>query len=164
LRACALIDRKRVLDVLIGGLKSRLRCSEHVETDSKAIYRNACRLQLEGIVSKRKDSRHPSGRAASWSKVTCRTRDSFAVAGIVYNRNKFDGFYLARRKEGGFLDAGKVENGFTRASQRDLEVRAKALKSRLQSLTKKIRKPKAQWLKPELLVDVEYRALTVEGR
>jgi bifunctional non-homologous end joining protein LigD len=128
------------------------------------IYQNACRLQLEGIVSKRKDSRHSSGRTASWSKVTCRTRDTFVVAGIAYNRTKFDGIYLARRKEGGFLYAGKVENGFTPASQRDREERTKALKSRSQPLTKKIRKPKAQSLEPELLVDVEYRGLTVEGR
>jgi bifunctional non-homologous end joining protein LigD len=96
--------------------------------------------------------------------VTCRTRDTFVVAGIAYNRNKFGGVYLARRKEGGLLYAGKVEKGFTRASQSDLEQRAKALKSRAQPLTKKIRKPKAQWLKPELLVDVEYRALTAEGK
>jgi bifunctional non-homologous end joining protein LigD len=164
LRACAVIDRKRVLEVLIGGLKSRLRYSEHVEADSKAIYQNACKLKLEGIVSKRKDSRYSSGPTASWTKVTCRTRDTFVVAGIAYNRNKFDGIYLCRRKEDGLLYAGKVENGFTPASQRDLEESAKALKSRSQPLTKKIRKPKAQWLKPELLVDVEYRALTGEGK
>ena len=38
------------------------------------------------------------------------------------------------------------------------------LMARAQPLTKKIKKPKAQWLKPELLVDVEYRALTGEGK
>jgi bifunctional non-homologous end joining protein LigD len=86
------------------------------------------------------------------------------VAGIAYNHNKFDGIYLARRKEDGLLYAGKVENGLTRASQRNLEERAKALMARAQPLTKKIKKPKAQWLKPELLVDVEYRALTDEGK
>jgi bifunctional non-homologous end joining protein LigD len=164
LRASALIDRKRVLEALVSGGEGRLRYSEHVEADSKAIYQNACKLQLEGIVSKRKDSRYASGRTTSWTKVTCRTRDTFVVAGIAYNHNKFDGIYLARRNEDGLLYAGKVENGFTPASQRDLEERAKALISRAQPLTKKIKKPKAQWLKPELLVDVEYRALTGEGK
>jgi bifunctional non-homologous end joining protein LigD len=164
LRACALIERKRGLEELIGDRRARLRYSEHVEANSKDLYQNACKLQLEGIVSKRKDARYSSGRTANWTKVTCRTRDTFVVVGIAYNRNKFDGIYLARRKEDGLLYAGKVENGFTPASQRDLEERAKALMSRAQPLTKKIRKPKAQWLKPELLVDVEYRALTGEGK
>ena len=96
--------------------------------------------------------------------MTCRTRDTFVVAGIAYNRNKFDGIYLARRNEDGLVYAGKVENGFTPASQHDLESRAKNLRTRTQSLARKIRKPKAHWLKPELLVDVEYRALTGEGK
>jgi bifunctional non-homologous end joining protein LigD len=37
---------------------------------------------------------------------------------------------------------------------------AERLKTRAQPLSKKVNKPKAVWLKPEILVDVEYRALT----
>jgi bifunctional non-homologous end joining protein LigD len=164
LRGCALLDRKRLLKALIGGLEGRIRYSEHVEADGGLIYQNACKLQLEGIVSKRKDSRYWSGRTAHWTKVTCRTRETFIVAGVAYNPNKFDGIYLARRKEDGLVYAGKVENGFTPASQHDLESRANHLRTRTQPLTRKIRKPKAHWIKPKLLVDVEYRALTGEGK
>jgi bifunctional non-homologous end joining protein LigD len=164
LRSCALIDRKGVLEALIGELTGSLRYSQHLEVDGARMYADACKLELEGIVSKRKDSRYSSGRTANWTKVTCRTRDTFVVAGIAYNRNKFDGIYLARRKEDGLIYAGKVENGFTPASQHDLESRAKNLRTRTQPLARKIRKPKAHWLKPELLVDVEYRALTGEGK
>jgi ATP-dependent DNA ligase len=57
--------------------------------------------------------------------------------------------------------AGKVKNGFTRASQWDIEARARSLHMACtQPLTKKTKKPKAHWLKPKLKVDVEYRALT----
>jgi len=38
------------------------------------------------------------------------------------------------------------------------------LKTRTQPLTKKIKKPKAVWLTPEVLVDIEYRALTGEKK
>jgi bifunctional non-homologous end joining protein LigD len=165
LRACALTDRKRALKALIGNVEGRLRYSEHVEADSNVLYRNACKLQLEGIVSKRKGSRYASGRTANWTKVTCRTRETFIVAGIAYkNGKKFDGIYLARRTEEGLLYAGKVENGFTPALQRDLEARARRLTAPGQPLTKKLKKPKARWLKPELLVDVEYRALAGVGK
>jgi bifunctional non-homologous end joining protein LigD len=101
LRGCALIDRKRVLQALIGGLTGAVRYSEHLEEDGNRIYQNACRLQLEGIVSKRKGSRYASGRMANWTKVTCRKRETFVVAGIAYKGNKFDGVYLPRR-EGDF--------------------------------------------------------------
>jgi bifunctional non-homologous end joining protein LigD len=121
-------------------------------------------LHLEGIVSKRKDGRYRSGRSNNWAKVTCRKRDTFIVAGIAHKAGRFDGVYLARREKNGLQYAGKVENGFNAASSKDLEKRSAKLISNTQPLTKKIRKPKATWLKPKLLVDVEYRALTGDGK
>jgi bifunctional non-homologous end joining protein LigD len=40
----------------------------------------------------------------------------------------------------------------------------KSLRSRAQPLVNKIKKPKAIWLKPALLAEVEYRALTGDGK
>ena len=74
-RRAPLIERKRVLEMLMKEAKpSRIRYSEHIEGDSAAIYRNACRLQLEGIVSKRKNSPYRSGRLGAWEKVKCTRR------------------------------------------------------------------------------------------
>ena len=86
------------------------------------------------------------------------------VAGIAFKGGKFDGIYLGRREDGELLYAGKVENGFNAESEHDLRQRAEKLKARAQPLTKKIKKPKATWLKPKLLVDVEFRALTGDGK
>jgi hypothetical protein len=77
---------------------------------------------------------------------------------------KFDGIYLGRRKEDELLYAGKVEHGFTTDQQKELMARAGKLIAKTQPLTTKIAKPKAKWLKPTLLVDVEYRAMTGEGK
>jgi len=77
-------------------------------------------------------------------------------------KRKFEGIYLARRDDMGY--AGKVEHGFTLQTQHDLEARSKKLVTRTTPLSSKINKPKACWLKPEILVDVEYRALTGEGK
>jgi bifunctional non-homologous end joining protein LigD len=43
--------------------------SEHADCDSRALYRHACKLGLEGIVSKRPDSRYVSPRREHWVKV-----------------------------------------------------------------------------------------------
>jgi bifunctional non-homologous end joining protein LigD len=77
---------------------------------------------------------------------------------------KFDGIYLVRRENGELVYAGKVENGFNTSVEKSLRKRAEKLKTNIQPLTRKIKKPKAIWLKPKLLVDVEYRALTGTGK
>jgi bifunctional non-homologous end joining protein LigD len=47
-----------------------LRFTEHLESaDGPAMHRHACAVGLEGIVSKRVESRYRSGRCRSWVKV-----------------------------------------------------------------------------------------------
>ena len=51
-------------------LRKALRgASKAVEGDGAAIFRHACALGLEGIVSKRRDSRYRSGRSLTWLKI-----------------------------------------------------------------------------------------------
>ncbi|MEJ1930054.1 hypothetical protein WDZ92_07190 [Nostoc sp. NIES-2111] len=39
--------------------------------DGRALFRHACALNLEGVVSKRLDSQYRSGRALTWLKAKC---------------------------------------------------------------------------------------------
>jgi ATP-dependent DNA ligase len=48
---------------------SGIRFNEHMEGDGETVFRHACRLGLEGIVSKRKDSAYRSGRSPDWLKM-----------------------------------------------------------------------------------------------
>lgn len=164
LRRCALSDRKRVLAELLRDEKGPIVISEHLPDGGPKLFQHACKLGLEGIVSKRVDSPYRSGRSPVWSKVTCRMRETLVVAGIAYKGKKFDGVYLGRKKGRQLVYAGKVEHGFSATTQRALEERAAGLVSLTQPLKPKIKKPKARWLKPELLADVEYRALTGDGK
>jgi bifunctional non-homologous end joining protein LigD len=45
-----------------------IRLNEHIEGDGESIFRHACKLGFEGIVSKRKDSPYRSGRSPDWLK------------------------------------------------------------------------------------------------
>ena len=45
-----------------------IRFNEHMEVNGEVVFRHACKLGLEGIVSKRKDSRYVSGRSPHWIK------------------------------------------------------------------------------------------------
>src|SRR6516225_6083906 len=61
--------RKATLASVIGRAGSGLRFNEHMEeTDGLLVFQHACKLGLEGIVSKRRDSRYRSGRSPDWIK------------------------------------------------------------------------------------------------
>src|SRR4051794_35301309 len=65
--------RKRELLRLVGGphSPSRIRYSEHVVGRGAAVFEEACRLGLEGLVSKRADAAYTSGRSSAWVKTLC---------------------------------------------------------------------------------------------
>jgi bifunctional non-homologous end joining protein LigD len=69
LRSDPLAVRKATLASLVAGTSAGLRFNEHMETqDGPLVFQHACKLGLEGIVSKRKDSRYRSGRSPDWIK------------------------------------------------------------------------------------------------
>jgi ATP-dependent DNA ligase len=41
----------------------------HIEGDGPTVFAHACKMGLEGIVSKRKDSTYRSGRSPDWLKM-----------------------------------------------------------------------------------------------
>jgi bifunctional non-homologous end joining protein LigD len=45
-----------------------LRLNEHLAHDGELVFRHACKMGLEGIVSKRLGSRYRSGRSKDWLK------------------------------------------------------------------------------------------------
>jgi bifunctional non-homologous end joining protein LigD len=69
LRHEPLTVRKATLTSLLSRAAPGLRLNEHLEhDDGPAVFAHACRMGLEGIVSKRKDSRYSSGRSLHWTK------------------------------------------------------------------------------------------------
>lgn len=69
-RGAPIEDRRAALQDLIAGAGPGLHFSEHAdaEFDGPTVYAHACKLGLEGIVSKRKGSRYRSGKCPSWVK------------------------------------------------------------------------------------------------
>jgi bifunctional non-homologous end joining protein LigD len=69
LRRDSLAVRKATLASLLGRAASGIRFNEHMEeADGPLVFAHACKLGLEGIVSKRKDSRYRLGRSPDWIK------------------------------------------------------------------------------------------------
>ena len=68
LRHHPLTVRNTTLTSLIARAAPGLRFNEHIEADGSDVFNHACKLGLEGIVSKRKESRYRSGRSPDWIK------------------------------------------------------------------------------------------------
>jgi bifunctional non-homologous end joining protein LigD len=69
LRREPLVVRKATLaSVLANRVGPGIRLNDHIEVDGPTVFAHACKLGLEGIVSKRKDSAYRSGRSPDWLK------------------------------------------------------------------------------------------------
>ena len=82
LTALNLLQRKEILSALIDGLgdSDRIFFSEHLEGDGPTVFAQACKLGVEGIVSKRIDKRYSQGRYEFWLKTKCPPPDRLRAA------------------------------------------------------------------------------------
>jgi bifunctional non-homologous end joining protein LigD len=66
LRRDPLEVRKATLASVLAKARPGIRFNEHIEGDRPTVFAHACKMGLEGIVSKRKDSAYRSGRSPDW--------------------------------------------------------------------------------------------------
>ena len=147
LRKLPLIERKAHLKKLIE--KTDIQFSESFEVDGNEMFAHACKVGLEGVVSKVRDSRYLSGRGHDWVKKTCAQRETLTIAGFALDGNDWDGIYIGRRKGEDLIYAGKVDHGFDKTSSAELRKRLTPLIRKTQPYTKRIAH-KGIWVEPEL--------------
>jgi bifunctional non-homologous end joining protein LigD len=161
LRKLPLIERKALLKKIIA--ETDVQFSESFEVDGREMYKHVCKTGLEGVVSKVRDSRYPTGRSNDWVKKICAQRETLTIAGFALDGTKWDGLYLGRRKGKELVYAGKVDHGFDTASAKELQARLKPLIRKTQPHSKRIAH-RGIWVEPSLLAEIEYRAKSAEGK
>jgi bifunctional non-homologous end joining protein LigD len=161
IRKLPLLERKALLQKLIA--KTAIQFSESFELGGREMFKHACKTGLEGVVSKVRDSRYPTDRTNDWVKVTCAQRETLPIAGFALDGNKWDGIYIGRERAGQLIYAGKVDHGFTPATEKELRARLKPLIRKTQPYAKKIAH-RGIWVEPSLLAEIEYRAKSAAGQ
>jgi bifunctional non-homologous end joining protein LigD len=114
LRELPLIERKAALAKLIPA-PDVVRYSEHFE-DGAGLFRQACAIGLEGIISKKRSAPYRSGRGKDWLKVKCSTRQEFVAAGFVPSKahaRAIGSLVLGYYEGGKLMHAGRVGTGYT---------------------------------------------------
>ena len=161
LRKLPLFERKAQLKKLVAN--TEVQFSDSFEIEGSEMFKHACEIGLEGVVSKVKDGPYVTGRSRDWVKVTCAQRETLTIAGFALDGGKWDGLYLGRRKGKDLIYAGKVDHGFDDASALNLRQRLTPLIRKTQPYAKRIAH-RGIWVEPELLAEIEYRAKSAEGK
>jgi bifunctional non-homologous end joining protein LigD len=161
LRKLPLVERKAHLKKLISG--TNVQFSESFETDGHEMYKHACKVGLEGVVPKVRDSCYTSGRMNGWVKKACAQRETLTIADFALDGNDWDGIYLGRREGSDLIYAGNLDHGFDKASAAELHKRLTPLIRKTQPYAKRTSQ-KGIWVEPELLAEIEYRAKSAERK
>jgi bifunctional non-homologous end joining protein LigD len=170
LRNCALIDRKALLETLTDW-DGMLRFSAHTAGQIEKTHRNACDMRLEGIVCKKADAPYRTGRGHGWLKLKCLGREEFVVLGWTPpggSRTGIGALHLGYfDPEGRSHYAGAAGTGFTTEELASLRKRLDALKDDPPGNLLTAGDPidsAVQWVRPELVAEVEYTAWSGSGR
>ena len=169
LRAVPLIERKSMLERLLKGAAEMLRFSGHFEEDGEIVRRHACRLSLEGVVSKLRNGPYRSGRSKDWIKSKCAERQEFVIGGFVpstVTRKAIGSLVLGYfDKDGGLIHVGRVGTGFTASVAADLYKRLdkiRVAKSPFAGRLAAVQAAQVIYVKPEFVAEIEFRAWTAD--
>jgi bifunctional non-homologous end joining protein LigD len=169
LTPCSLGDRKALLArILERGAHEALHYSEHLDADGPTVFEHACRLGLEGIVSKRVDLPYRAGRGDHWLKQKGVLRQEFILLGYIPStaaKAAVGALLLGYHDGGKLFYAGRVGTGYS-ADQ------ATALRAALDEIA--AAKPKlanalpdgaekgVRWTRPELVGEIEFRGWSAD--
>jgi bifunctional non-homologous end joining protein LigD len=170
LRPCRLADRKSALAGL-DTWRGPLRYSDHLAGETPRVRRQACAMGLEGIICKRADAPYRGVRTRDWVKVKCQGRDEFIVLGWTPpagSRTGLGSIHL------GFFDeqrglhyVGGVGTGFSDQELRSLHRRLSRMVTTPPEgllLAGEPPDPAINWVRPELVAEVQYIGWTGFGR
>jgi bifunctional non-homologous end joining protein LigD len=170
LRRQPLVERKRRLHELLpsngkhgGGVIHYL---DHIESGGEAVWESACKMSLEGIVSKRLDVPYQSGRSESWTKSKCRAGHEVVLGGWKTTNGKFRSLMAGVHRGDHLVHVGMVGTGFSRDKVKRLMPALKKAASSTSPFGGKNAPKKARevhWLKPELVAEIEFAGWTGDG-
>jgi bifunctional non-homologous end joining protein LigD len=165
--------RKAALRALLDGRKTGangadvIRYSDHVAGGGAEFFREACRLHLEGALSKRRDAPYRPGRGRDWLKVKCGLRQEVVIGGFTPpagSRTGLGALLVGVRDGSRLVFAGKVGTGFSAGDLRALAARLTKLEQRQSPFDPLPRVAAARWVKPALVAEVAFTEWTSDGK
>jgi bifunctional non-homologous end joining protein LigD len=168
-----LTERRERLVSLLDKRNKTVRLSDAFD-DGQSLYDAAVQQGLEGVVSKKADSRYtPGKRSRDWLKVKTQGRQEFAIVGYTKGQGRrasgFGSLVLAVNEGGDWRWVGNVGTGFDEAEIDRLLALLKPLRRETPPFAEvpkmpKVRKGDVVWVEPKLVAEVRFAEWTHDGR
>jgi bifunctional non-homologous end joining protein LigD len=171
LRKSPLVERKAELKELLDKARGKrseslVRYVDHFDTGGDAILQSACKLSLEGIVSKKLNAPYRSGRSESWTKAKCRAGHEVVIGGWKTTAGKFRSLMVGVHRDDHLAYVGIVGTGFGQDKVKRIMPALKAAASKENPFGGKEAPRKTSdvhWLKPDLVAEIEFAGWTGAG-
>lgn len=169
LRELPLVERRGLLEQLLKKKKSdKMRFSAEFGSKPDELVVAACKIGLEGVIGKRRDSRYVSRRSPDWIKLKCGLRQEFVIGGFTDpkgSRTGIGSLLLGTYDEEGVLRyAGNVGSGFNHSSLASIAKRLEKLRSDESPFPPRaVPGRKHHWVKPVLVAEVSFSEWTSAG-
>jgi bifunctional non-homologous end joining protein LigD len=174
LREKPLDERKELLRKLLRrvgrGARRAVRFSDHVAGRARAVLARACRLGLEGVISKRRDAPYRSGRNRHWLKIKCVNRQELIIVGFTEPRGRRTGVGALLLgvfdRRGKLQYAGKVGTGMGETLLGSLRAELDAIERKQPTVDAGAegRRAGVHWVEPRLVAEVAFTEWTRDGR
>ncbi len=170
LREVPLVERRAVLRRIVTRKPHpNVRFSEVFDARPEAVVESACKLGLEGVIGKRKNSAYVTRRSSDWIKLKCGHRQEFVIGGWTDPKGSRTGvgsLLLGVHDKAGKLQyAGNVGTGFNEETLRELRAKLDALEAQRSPFAPDADVPRnAHWVKPDLICEVSFGEWTRSGR
>jgi bifunctional non-homologous end joining protein LigD len=168
LRLLRLSDRKARLEELIEGLGPSIQYTAHLVSAGDAVLKAACRIDLEGVVSKQLDAPYRSGRGDTWVKSKCRGGQEVVIGGWTEESGRFRSLLAGVYRHGKLAYVGKIGTGYGRPVVERLLPQLKRVASSQSPFEagdppRQGSRIKIKWAKPTLVAEIEFAGWTGDG-
>ncbi|WP_332825104.1 DNA ligase D [Ramlibacter sp.] len=170
LRDVPLLQRREVLQRIVERKPhANVRFSEVFDVPPRQMLDSACRLGLEGVIAKRRDSAYVCRRSSDWIKLKCKRRQEFVIGGWTDPKGSRAGIgslLLGVHDDDGQLRyAGNVGTGFNDRTLAEVRRRLDALEADRSPFEAGSGMPRgSHWVRPELVCEVSFGEWTRDGK
>ncbi len=167
LRGLPLRDRKaRLAKLLEASAGEHIRFVAHLESRGDSVLASACKMGLEGIVSKRLDAPYASGRGDTWRKAKCRAGHEVVIGGWTSEAGQLRSLLAGVNRDGHLVYVGRIGTGYTRRTAAELLPKLEALttdESPFGGANAPPKQSNLRWLEPKLVAEIEFAGWTGSG-
>ena len=167
LTGLTLVERKEILKDLLPK-SDIIKYCDHVEDEGKMLFKQMQKMNLEGMIAKRKKSKYLIGkRSSDWLKIKNVQSQEAIIVGFTDPkgaRQYFGSLLLAVRNRGKLVSIGNVGTGFNDKSLKDLHDKLKKLVRKASPLDVPVKEaPDITWVEPELVCNIKFTEITADG-